>query len=276
MRGGGQARRWGVQADAGSAAVRLWWTETVAREMDRLPVLILETFNEASTRALDVVPHGQLQTGQVSIFQRVDNRFMFGAFDLEARGPIGLAGVDTDNLQVRVHPFVGFGQTPVAGRFDEQLVEAAVVLFMAFPVLAGHNGPRQLGEQAAHFGAQFGRGAFDGTLRGQALERGAQIEGLLDILGCQLGNEGPAARADFHEPFGAELLDGVADGSEGDAEFFGNFVHLEALAGVEELGEDRLAEGLIDFIGGARPGQPRKFHTRSSIHGGEANTRSEI
>ncbi len=249
---------------------------TKAFPKDRPAGSILQPFNQTSARALNVVSHGQLQTGQVSGFQRANDRFMLGAFDLKARGPIGLAGMDTDNLQVRIHPFVGFGQATVAGRLNEQFVEAAVVLLMAFPILAGHNGPRQLGEQAAHFGAQFGRGAFDGTLRGQALERGAQIECLLDILGRQLGDEGSATGADFHQSFGAELLDGVADRSEGDAEFFGNFVHLEALAGVEELGQDRLAEGLIDFIGGTRPGQPGKFHTRYSIHGGEANTRSEI
>jgi len=56
---------------------------------------------------------------------------------------------------------------------------------------------------------------------------------------------------DLDEPFDGELLEGMADGGETDAELVAEFVSEESLAWQEVARKYGSAEGIVDFIGGA-------------------------
>jgi len=62
------------------------------------------------------------------------------------------------------------------------------------------------------------------------------------------------------EAFGGELLDGVADWGDADAEFVGDLFDLQALSWFENVGEDGLPECVVDFIGGTAACDFGEFH----------------
>jgi len=204
-------------------------------------------------------------------FEGRHNLFVFGLLLGESRQPLftlkrrfgfaALRGVDAGDGQMGVQAGVDLFEPFVAGRLQQGLVQVAVGLFVPAQRLFVVDGLAQQGEQFVKLLLHGAGQARNGQFGGQAFEGAADFEGRLDILDGQGGDEGAGAGTDFNQSFGAQALDGVADGGEGDAEFFGDLFDLQALAGLETPGENGIAQGFVHLVGGAFPGKSAKFHS---------------
>jgi hypothetical protein len=162
-----------------------------------------------------MMTEGGLQAGKVARFESGDDLFVLGLLHCQALGPSGFPRMNPDDLQVSVHFYIGFGEAAVAGGLNKEVVKRPVVFLVALSIFLGGDPAAEFTKEAAEFRALLRRGSLDGTLGGEALEGGSEIEGFLDILCGQLGDKGPAARADFDQTLGTKLLDSLTHRGKG-------------------------------------------------------------
>ena len=202
---------------------------------------------------------------QIARLQRGDDFIVLGLLGGEAFGNllrrarifvgVALRRVDARDREMRVQAFVNLGEAPVTRGFNQQQMHFAVGLFMLPQRLfVDHRLAQQL-QQFVQFLHPGGPHAVHRLLRRQTLKRDADIEGRVNILQGQGGHEGSAARLDFNQPFGGQLLNGMAHGRQTDAQAFGDLVDLQPLTGFEEPIQDGVPQVFINLVGRAFPGQ---------------------
>jgi len=78
---------------------------------------------------------------------------------------------------------VHLGQFLIARGFDDERVEALVVLFMALAIGGAFDGEGEGAEETAELGLLLAGDAFHGELAGEAFEGAADFEGFFDFAG---------------------------------------------------------------------------------------------
>lgn len=131
---------------------------------------------------------------------------------------------------------------------------------MALAIGGAFDGQGEGTEQPAEFRLLLFGDTLDGEFTGEAFQGAADVEGFFDFARRQRGDVSTAAGMNLDESFGGKLLDGVADGSDADAEFVGDLFDLKALAWFEDVGENGLPERVVDFICGAAARDLGEFH----------------
>ncbi len=211
--------------------------------------------------------------GGGGFIEGLDDGFVFFLFLGEAVAETGGAGafggVDAGDLDVGIEAFVEFAKTAGGGDVEEGEMEFQIAGFVLAHAFGIADGAGESGEEIVEARGGGGGPAGEGAAAGKDFEGQADFEGFGKVFFRDGGDVGARAGVDCNEALDGQLLEGMADGGEADAELGTEFVGEEALTGGKVAGEDGGAEGFVDFVGGA-------FFTQGSQGHGDRVAKSEI
>ncbi len=178
-----------------------------------------------------------LELGSGALAERGDNGLVFALFLIEAgfegREVGAFRGVDACDLDVGVEALVDFEEFLRAGDFEELAVEVEIGAFVTAAFFFAADGLGEILEEGIEADEiRFGN-ALGGAHGGERFESGADLKGLFDFFDGYGSDICAAAGVNFNEALDGELAQRVPDGGEAHAEFAGEIVGEEALAGEE-------------------------------------------
>ena len=167
----------------------------------------------------------------------------------DALRPALAAVVDAGDGDVGVQAAIDLAELGAASQLDEQVVEFAVGAAVGAPFAFGADRPLHDGDQVAEASEILVGEARRRRARRRGHSRAARISNVSATSSAErLGDEGAAAGLDDDEALGGEAGEGFLDRGEADVEPGGEVVGTQALAGLEDLREDALAEGVEDEV----------------------------